>query len=95
MSMSLTIDDQKIRTCLDAATKPAYVVTILHVTPTEVPATPAPSLTISGTVTNVSAPSVRGKDHFALLRRKIEQSGLRQKTVDELDKDIEDIKRRR
>jgi hypothetical protein len=91
----LTIDEAKVRESLATSKKPSYVVTVSHLVAVEPPPVPTPSSSIGGTMM-VAMPRVAAgtREYVMSLRRKIEESGERLKTADELEKEIDEMKGR-
>jgi hypothetical protein len=94
--MLLTIDEEKIRECMESARKPEYVVTASHVSSVGRPDAPMPSFEVAGTAISLgSRLERRAKEHIVALRREIEESGVPLKTANELDSDIDEMKGRK
>jgi hypothetical protein len=91
--MLLTIDEAKVRESL-AATPLAYVVTSSHVCMADPGTIPAPKTIVAGTTYGIVSTIVDTREHFSALRRKIEESGVALKSVDELSKEIDEMRGR-
>jgi len=93
--MLLTIDNEKVRESLAATDKPAYVVRVSHLIPVEAPSVPTPSLCVGGTmVFDASIITAAAREHITSIRRKIEESGVGLKSVDELSNEIDEMRGR-
>jgi hypothetical protein len=90
--MLLTIDKSKVAKLLKAS-PPQYIVTTSHVMVADAPDVKIPSSAIYGTSFAAPAVAVDAKTFISSLRRKVVESGMKLKTPDELDREIEEMKR--
>lgn len=91
--MLLTIDTAKVRKSLATSGAPLYVVTASNLAIVELPPPMAPSSSVSGTVM-LGGPrtTLETREQVLALRRKIEESGVSLKGVDELNREIDEMR---
>ena len=92
MSLTFTIDEEKLRASLEATEKPKYDVKALVLPAIRQPYPPAPSLVVDGTMMFGGSSVSGSRDLIPTLRRNIEASGTQLKTIEELDREIADMK---
>ena len=93
--MLLTIDEAKVRESLASCDKPSYVVKASHLVTAESLPVPTPSLSVGGTgMFGMPRADASAREYILSLRRKIEESGIRLKTADELNKEIDEMRGR-
>jgi hypothetical protein len=91
--MLLTIDEAKVRESMAASSKPCYVVTASHLVIAELPPAPTPSSSVGGTMMfREPRASAETREYVLSLRRKIEESGVPLKSVDELSREIDEMR---
>jgi hypothetical protein len=94
MSLSITIDESKIKESLRTASKPEYVVTMSHVMQTEVRGVDQISNLVAGTSVPNDEPNVNVRSFILGLRRNIEESGMPLKSSEELEKELAEMRER-
>ena len=93
--MLLTIDAAKVRESLATSGAPSYVVTASNLVTTELPPPAAPSSSVSGTMAfGAMLISAEAREEFASMRRKIEESGVPLKGIEELTLEIDEMRGR-
>lgn len=92
--MLLTIDEAKVRESL-ASIAPGYATTAsnlcLEQTRNDIP---APKTTVAGTTYGIVSTTVDTREYLSAVRRKIEESGMSLKNVDELSREIDEMRGR-
>jgi hypothetical protein len=92
MSISLTIDESRVKECLETSNHPLYVVRALNLD-AEIPRQPIPPSWVGGTTAfGTLRATADDRDHIMLLRRKIEESGAPLKSANELSKEIDEMR---
>lgn len=90
---ALRISEERVRQAMAQATPPSFVVEGSHFAAIEVEEQKS-SPVISGTVTPFPPNNSRTREHLLSLFRKIDQSGTSFKTEEELNAEIDEMRRR-
>lgn len=91
--MLFTIDEAKVRESL-ASIAPGYATTASNLCLGQTRDIPAPKTTVAGTTYGIVSTTVDTREYLAAVRRKIEESGMALKSVDELSREIDEMRGR-